>query len=58
MFGRLVHVGRDGKKSKTGDIYCPTRKEDYNDGGTSDLVLDGSLNAADLTSHLNFCPHS
>ena len=26
MFGRLVHVGRDRKKSKTGAMYCPARK--------------------------------
>ena len=39
-FGLLMHVGTDGKRSKTEAMYCPARNEDYGDGNTSDLVLD------------------
>ena len=39
-FGLLMHVGSDGKRSKTEAMYCPARNEDYGDGDTSDLVLD------------------
>ena len=39
-FGLLMHVGRDGKRSKTEAMYCPARNEDYGDGDTSDLLLD------------------
>jgi len=35
-----MHVGSDGKRSKTEAMYCPARNEDYGDGDTSDLVLD------------------
>ena len=38
--GLLMHVGWGGKRSKTEAMYCPARNEAYDDGGTSDLVLD------------------
>jgi hypothetical protein len=40
LFGLLMHVGSPGKKSKTEAINCPARTTPYEDGGTSDLVLD------------------
>ena len=39
-FGLLMHVGSEGKKSKTEAMFCPARDEQYEDGDTSDLVLD------------------
>jgi hypothetical protein len=35
-----MHVGSEGKKSKTEAMFCPARDEQYEDGDTSDLVLD------------------
>ena len=40
LFGLLMHVGSAGKKSKTEAMYCPARDTPYEDGDTSDLVLD------------------
>ena len=40
LFGMLMHVGSEGKRSKTEAMYCPARNEEYSDGDTSDLVLD------------------
>jgi hypothetical protein len=40
LFGLLMHVGSPGKKSKTEAMYCPARGSQYEDGDTSDLVLD------------------
>jgi hypothetical protein len=37
-----MHVGWGGKRSKTEAMYCPARNEAYDDGDTSDLVLDCS----------------
>ena len=34
-----MHVGSNGKRSKTEAIYCPARTATYGDGDTSDLVL-------------------
>ena len=64
-FGLLVHVGSNGKRSKTEAMYCPARKAAYGDGDTSGLVLDcggtvsftesfvylGSLLHYDLSDH-------
>ena len=65
LFGLLMHVGSENKKSKTEAMYCPARDEEYGDGDTSDLVLDcggiisftesfvylGSLLHRDLSDH-------
>ena len=65
LFGMLMHVGSEGKRSKTEAMYCPARNEEYSDGDTSDLVLDcggtvsftesfvylGSLLHRDLSDH-------
>ena len=40
LFGLLMHVGSPEKKSKTEAMYCPARDTPYEDGDTSDLVLD------------------
>jgi len=40
LFGLLMHVGPNGKRSKTEAMYCPARMDAYRDGDTSDLVLD------------------
>ena len=40
LFGLLMHVGSAGKQSKTEAMYCPARTDKYDDGDTSDLVLD------------------
>ena len=39
-FGLLIHVGLEGKKIKTEAMFCPARDKQFEDGGTSDLVLD------------------
>ena len=60
-----MHVGSNGKRSKTEALYCPARTATYGDGDTSDLVLDcggtvsftesfvylGSLLHYDLSDH-------
>ncbi len=60
-----MHVGTGGKKSKTEAMFCPARGAPYEDGDTSDLVLNcggtvsftktfvylGSLLHNDLTDH-------
>jgi hypothetical protein len=65
LFGLLMHVGSNGKRSKTEAMYCPARTAAYGDGDTSDLVLDcggtigftesfvylGSLLHCDLSDH-------
>ena len=65
LFGLLMHVGSPGKKSKTEAMYCPARVNAYDDGDTSDLMLDcggtvsftqsfvylGSLLHCDLSDH-------
>jgi hypothetical protein len=65
LFGLLMHVGTGGKKSKTEAMFCPARGARYEDGDTSDLVLNcggtvsftktfvylGSLLHNDLTDH-------
>ena len=67
LFGLLMHVGSNGKRSKNEARYCPARTASYGDGGTSDLVLDcdgtagftesfvylGSLLHYDLSDHHN-----
>jgi hypothetical protein len=35
-----MHVSSPGKKSKTEAMYCPARDTPYEDGDTSDFVLD------------------
>jgi hypothetical protein len=64
-FGLLMHVGSPGKQSKTEAMFCPARYAAYDDGDTSDLVLDcggtigftkffvylGSTLASDLSDH-------
>ena len=35
-----MHVGSNGKRSKTGAMYFPARTATYGDGDTSGLVLD------------------
>ena len=40
LFGLLMHVGSESKKSKMEAIYCPAQDEEYGDGDTPDLVLD------------------
>ena len=34
LFGMLMHVGSEGKRSKTEAMYCPARNEEYSDGDT------------------------
>ena len=40
LFGLLMHVGANGKRSKTETMFCPARTDTYSAGDTSDLVLD------------------
>ena len=35
-----MHVGSNGKRSKTEAMYCPACTATYGDGNTSDLMLD------------------
>ena len=65
LFGLLMHVGANGKRSKTEAMFCPARTDTYSAGDTSDLVLDcggtvsftesfvylGSLLHYDLSDH-------
>jgi len=65
LFGLLMHVGSNDKRSKTEAMYSPARTDAYGDGDTSDLVLDcggavvftesfvylGSLLHYDLSDH-------
>ena len=40
LFGLLMHVGTNGKRSKTEAMFCPARTDAYSAGDTSDLLLD------------------
>ena len=65
LFGLLMHVGANGKRSKTEAMFCPARTDTYSAGDTSDLLLDcggtvsftesfvylGSLLHYDLSDH-------
>ena len=65
LFGLLMHVGTNGKRSKTEAMFCPARSDTYSAGDTSDLLLDcggtvsftesfvylGSLLNYDLSDH-------
>jgi hypothetical protein len=65
LFGLLMHVGTNGKRSKTEAMFCPARSGTYSAGDTSDLLLDcggtvsftesfvylGSLLHYDLSDH-------
>ena len=65
LFGLLMHVGANGKRSKTEAMFCPARTDSYSAGDTSDLLLEcggtvsftesfvylGSLLHYDLSDH-------
>ena len=65
LFGLLMHVGANGKRSKTEAMFCPAKTDTYSAGDTSDLLLDcggtvsftesfvylGSLLHYDLSDH-------
>ena len=40
LFGPLMHVASESKKSKTETMYCPARDEVYGNSDTPDFVLD------------------
>ena len=40
LFGLLMHVGANGKRSKTEAMFCPAKTDTYSAGDTSDLLLD------------------
>ena len=39
LFGLLIHVGANGKRSKTEAMFCPAKTDTYSAGDTSDLLL-------------------
>ena len=40
LFGLLMRVGANSKRSKMEVMFCPVRKDAYSAGDTSDLLLD------------------
>jgi len=59
LFGLLMHVGSPDKKSKTEAMYCPARVSAYDDGDSSDLVLDcgGTVSFTQLFAYLGSLLH-
>ena len=59
FFGLLTRVGSPGKKSKTEAMYYPARVSAYDDGDTSDMVLDcgGTVSSTQSFDYLGSLLH-
>ncbi len=59
LFGLLMHVGANDKRSKTEAMFCPVKTDTYSAGDTSDLLLDcgGTVSFTESLVYLGLLLH-